>query len=126
MAVPTEPHADPAPFRPKLVKVYVSTDEYRELGERAGRYPGGSLSAYVRGAALHRPMEPVPPAPPVVNLAVWREASRGFGLLNQTVAQLHKGNIMAEARERAALGRLLTDLLAAVNAVRLLLVGRPE
>lgn len=124
--MPMRPHrpAVPAPPRPKLVKVYCSEPEYAALLERAGRYTHGSVSAYLRDAGLHRRMDPLPPPPPTVNLAAWREASRGFGLLNQTVAHLNKGNIMASDRERAALSRLLSELTAALNEVRLLLVRR--
>ena len=111
----------PEPLRRRLVKVYVSPEEHAELVERAYRYAHGSVSAYVRGAALGKRMDPLPPPPPPINRDAYMSFTRVGALLNQGMHHLNSGNIWTTPQQLVSFRQQLAELAAVIDEVRRLL-----
>ncbi len=111
----------PEPPRPRRVPIYLTDEEHAELLERAGRYTHGSLSAYLRNAALHRRMDPIPPPPPTINRDAYMAFLRTGALLNQAMHHLNSGNIWTEPRQLVAFRQQIEELTALAGEIRRLL-----
>lgn len=113
----------PLPRRPHRLEIHWDDQEWAMLRERCAAAGAPTLAAYVRAAALGRPLPTVAaPAVPAINVQAHAELGRVGANLNQLLRHLNVGNVLTEHD----LAPTLRALHARVQEVRRLLLGETD